>query len=46
LKEKPTPPFALRLMQRFPVLRRIPARVLGLGVRREHVAEFIRDAKG
>lgn len=46
LKEKPTPPFALRLMQRFPVLRRIPARVLGLGVRREHVAEFIRHAKG
>lgn len=46
LKEKPTPPFALRLMQRFPVLRRIPARVLGLGVRREHVADFIRDAKG
>jgi 2-polyprenyl-6-methoxyphenol hydroxylase-like FAD-dependent oxidoreductase len=30
-------PFALRLFQRFPVLRRIPARLVGLGVRREHV---------
>lgn len=31
------PPLALRLLQRFPVLRRIPARLIGLGVRREHV---------
>jgi 2-polyprenyl-6-methoxyphenol hydroxylase-like FAD-dependent oxidoreductase len=31
------PPLALRLMDRFPVLRRIPARVLGLGIRPEHV---------
>jgi hypothetical protein len=31
-------------MQWFPILQRIPARVLGLGVRREHVAEDIRDA--
>jgi 2-polyprenyl-6-methoxyphenol hydroxylase-like FAD-dependent oxidoreductase len=30
-------PFALRLFQSFPVLRRIPARLVGLGVRREHV---------
>ncbi len=30
-------PLALRLLQRFPILRRIPARLVGLGVRREHV---------
>lgn len=30
-------PLALRLFQRFPVLRRIPARLIGLGVRREHI---------
>ncbi len=31
------PPFALRLLQRFPVLRRIPARLIGMGLRPEHV---------
>lgn len=31
------PPFALRLLGMFPVLRRIPARIIGLGVRPEHV---------
>ncbi len=31
------PPLPLRLLQRFPVLRRIPARMIGLGVRPEHV---------
>ena len=36
------PPLILRLMQRFPVLRRIPARLLGLGVRPEHVADVMR----
>jgi 2-polyprenyl-6-methoxyphenol hydroxylase-like FAD-dependent oxidoreductase len=30
-------PFALRMLDRFPVLRRIPARLVGLGVRREHI---------
>jgi len=30
-------PFVVRLMQRFPVLRRLPARLMGLGVRPEHV---------
>jgi 2-polyprenyl-6-methoxyphenol hydroxylase-like FAD-dependent oxidoreductase len=30
-------PFPLRLFQRFPVLGRIPARLVGLGVRREHI---------
>jgi 2-polyprenyl-6-methoxyphenol hydroxylase-like FAD-dependent oxidoreductase len=30
-------PFALRLFKRFPILRRIPARIVGLGFRREHI---------
>lgn len=30
-------PWPLRLFERFPVLRRIPARLVGLGVRREHI---------
>jgi 2-polyprenyl-6-methoxyphenol hydroxylase-like FAD-dependent oxidoreductase len=35
--ERPRPPFVMRLIQWLPVLRRLPARVLGLGVRPEHV---------
>lgn len=31
------PPLALRLLNRFPLLRRIPGRIIGLGIRREHV---------
>jgi 2-polyprenyl-6-methoxyphenol hydroxylase-like FAD-dependent oxidoreductase len=31
------PPLALRLLSRFPALSRLPARVVGLGVRPEHV---------
>lgn len=31
-------PLPLRLLQRFPVLRRIPARLLGMGFRPEHMA--------
>lgn len=42
----PAPPFLLRLAQRYPILQRIPARIVGLGFRREHVAQFIRDADG
>lgn len=30
-------PLPLRLLQKFPVLRRIPARIVGLGFRPEHV---------
>jgi 2-polyprenyl-6-methoxyphenol hydroxylase-like FAD-dependent oxidoreductase len=30
-------PFALKLLQMFPIFRRIPARLVGLGVRPEHV---------
>jgi len=31
-------PLALKLFDRLPLLRRLPARLLGLGVRREHIA--------
>lgn len=31
------PPMLLRLLNRFPMLQAIPARILGLGVRREHI---------
>src|SRR5262249_51293909 len=30
-------PLALRLLRRWPVLRRLPARLVGLGFRHEHV---------
>jgi 2-polyprenyl-6-methoxyphenol hydroxylase-like FAD-dependent oxidoreductase len=33
----PTVPFPIKLMQWFPILLRIPARVIGLGFRREHI---------
>ena len=36
-RERPTPPFAVKLLDWFPVLRRFPARLVGLGVRPEHV---------
>jgi len=32
------PPLALRLLAKIPFLRRIPARIVGLGVRPEHVS--------
>ena len=31
------PPLLLRLLHRFPMLRRLPARLLGLGFRPEHI---------
>jgi len=36
-EERPKPPLPMRLMQWFPPLRRIPARIIGLGVRPEHI---------
>jgi 2-polyprenyl-6-methoxyphenol hydroxylase-like FAD-dependent oxidoreductase len=36
------PPAVLRWLTSFPVLRRIPARLIGLGVRPEHVSTAIR----
>ncbi len=35
--ERFSPPFAVRLLEWFPFLRRIPARMIGLGFRPEHV---------
>jgi hypothetical protein len=32
-----SPPLAFRLLARFPILRRIPARLIGMGFRPEHV---------
>jgi 2-polyprenyl-6-methoxyphenol hydroxylase-like FAD-dependent oxidoreductase len=34
---RPTVPLIVRLIQRFPILQRIPARLIGLGFRPEHV---------
>jgi 2-polyprenyl-6-methoxyphenol hydroxylase-like FAD-dependent oxidoreductase len=38
------PPLAITLLRRFPMLRRIPARILGLGVRPEHIGTPARAA--
>jgi 2-polyprenyl-6-methoxyphenol hydroxylase-like FAD-dependent oxidoreductase len=39
-----TPPLALRLLAKVPFLRRIPARLVGLGIRPEHVSpELLRS---
>ena len=37
MTERPRPPFVVTLFNRFPVLRRLPARLIGMGVRAEHV---------
>jgi 2-polyprenyl-6-methoxyphenol hydroxylase-like FAD-dependent oxidoreductase len=34
---KPKPPFAVRLLAWFPRLRRLPARIIGMGFRPEHI---------
>jgi 2-polyprenyl-6-methoxyphenol hydroxylase-like FAD-dependent oxidoreductase len=36
-QQRPTPPFFFKLFGVFPVLRRIPALLLGIGIRPEHV---------
>jgi len=36
-KSDPKPPFAVKLLNRFAFLRRIPARIIGIGFRPEHV---------
>jgi 2-polyprenyl-6-methoxyphenol hydroxylase-like FAD-dependent oxidoreductase len=36
-EEQVRPPLAMRLIDRLPLLRRIPARLIGLGVRPEHI---------
>jgi 2-polyprenyl-6-methoxyphenol hydroxylase-like FAD-dependent oxidoreductase len=34
---RPSPPFVVKLLDRVPYLRRIPARLLGVGIRPEHI---------
>ncbi|HEY7427360.1 MAG TPA: FAD-dependent oxidoreductase [Gemmataceae bacterium] len=44
---KLTPPRLVRLMQRWPLLQRIPARVIGYGIRPEHVrTPDVRKSRG
>jgi 2-polyprenyl-6-methoxyphenol hydroxylase-like FAD-dependent oxidoreductase len=45
LTERPKPPFAVTLFNRFPLLRRFPARLIGMGFRPEHVSVEIRNRK-
>ena len=37
MTERPAPPFVVTLFNRFPFLRRFPARLIGMGFRPEHV---------
>ena len=46
LKRNPKPPFFVKLLNRFAVLRRIPARLVGIGFRPEHVRTPERIALG
>ena len=39
-------PFAVKLLEWFPVLRRIPARLVGIGIRSEHVSTELLKARG
>jgi 2-polyprenyl-6-methoxyphenol hydroxylase-like FAD-dependent oxidoreductase len=39
MTETPRPPLAARLLDRYPLLRRLPARLIGMGFRPEHVQE-------
>jgi 2-polyprenyl-6-methoxyphenol hydroxylase-like FAD-dependent oxidoreductase len=36
-KQRPAPPLAVNLLNWIPALRRLPARIVGLGVRPEHI---------
>jgi 2-polyprenyl-6-methoxyphenol hydroxylase-like FAD-dependent oxidoreductase len=38
-------PLPLRLLRRFPILRRLPARLIGIGVRPEHVRTAVAASK-
>jgi 2-polyprenyl-6-methoxyphenol hydroxylase-like FAD-dependent oxidoreductase len=42
--ERPKPPFIMRLITWLPVLRGLPARIIGVGVRPEHVRTPARPA--
>jgi 2-polyprenyl-6-methoxyphenol hydroxylase-like FAD-dependent oxidoreductase len=34
----PQPPLAVRMLGRYPILRRLPARIVGMGFRPEHIS--------
>jgi 2-polyprenyl-6-methoxyphenol hydroxylase-like FAD-dependent oxidoreductase len=42
--ERPKPPFIMRLITWLPILRGLPARIIGVGVRPEHVRTPVRRA--
>ncbi len=43
--DKVSPPLPFRLIKMFPFLQRLPARLIGLGVRPEHIASSDRSAR-
>ena len=45
-KSTPKPPLPLRIMLSTPFLNRLPARLIGLGIRPEHVGREIREGRG
>jgi 2-polyprenyl-6-methoxyphenol hydroxylase-like FAD-dependent oxidoreductase len=45
-REPQRPPLALRLLARFPLLRRIPGRLVGIGIRPEHVRPHLLASVG
>jgi 2-polyprenyl-6-methoxyphenol hydroxylase-like FAD-dependent oxidoreductase len=45
-REEIKPPLAVKLLRAFPILRRIPARLLGIGIRPEHIRTPERRAAG
>jgi 2-polyprenyl-6-methoxyphenol hydroxylase-like FAD-dependent oxidoreductase len=45
MTQTPRPPFVVTLFNRLPLLRRIPARLIGMGIRPEHVSPEIRNPK-
>jgi 2-polyprenyl-6-methoxyphenol hydroxylase-like FAD-dependent oxidoreductase len=44
-REMTRPPLMLRLLERWPALRRLPARLIGIGIRPEHLAPVLRAVR-
>ena len=45
MQTQPRAPFAVKLLNQYPWLRRLPARLIGMGFRPEHVSPDIRKRK-
>jgi 2-polyprenyl-6-methoxyphenol hydroxylase-like FAD-dependent oxidoreductase len=45
MQAQPRAPFAVKLLNAYPWLRRFPARLIGMGFRPEHVSAEIRNRK-